>query len=212
MNMFKNIVHNEDSPLFERLKHISADKKILLIAGSVPEEEGGKLYNTSYVFDDGRYLGKHRKVHLFDVNIPGGIVFRESDVFTAGRENTVLDTKFGKIGVAICFDLRFPEMIKAMALAGAKMIFAPAAFNTTTGPLHWELVLRARALDSQTFLCACSPARNMELSYHAWGHSAIVGPMGEIVGMCREGAQTLICEIDSQAVDEARRQLPLLTG
>ncbi len=209
--VFRNNIHNEGSELFERLKKISHDKKILLIAGSVPEEEDGKLYNTSYIFEDGKFLGKHRKFHLFDVNIPGQIVFYESQVFSPGEKLTVLDTKFGKIGVMICFDLRFSEMARLMALQGVQMIFAPAAFNTITGPVHWELVLRSRAADAQSFLCACSPAFNDDLSYKTWGHSAIVDPRGKVLKMCGLDPATILHEINLDDVTRARSELPVLT-
>lgn len=212
VKVFRDNIHNEESVLFERLKKISGDKKIFLIAGSVPEEENGKLYNTSYIFEDGRFLGKHRKFHLFDINIPGKMVFRESDIFTRGEKLTVLETKFGKIGVMICFDLRFPEMARLMALQGAQIIFAPAVFNTVTGPLHWELVLRSRAVDAQCFLCACSPALNEELTYKAWGCSAVVDPWGKVIQMCRAVPATTLCEIDLQEVAEARGRLPILAS
>lgn len=210
VKVFRDNIHNEGSVLFERLKKISGDKKILLIAGSVPEEENGKLYNTSYIFEDGKFLGKHRKFHLFDVNIPGQIVFYESQVFSRGEALTVLDTKFGKIGVMICFDLRFPEMARLMALQGAQMIFAPAAFNTARGPAHWELVLRSRAVDAQSFVCACSPALNSELSYKAYGHSAIVDPQGKVLEMCDSNPATILREIELDEVTQARGELPVL--
>jgi predicted amidohydrolase len=212
VSVFRDNIHNEGSALFARLKKISGDKKILLIAGSVPEEENGKLYNTSYIFEDGKYLGKHRKFHLFDINIPGKMVFRESDIFTPGERLTVLETKFGKIGVMICFDLRFPEMARLMSLQGAQIIFAPAVFNTVTGPLHWELVLRSRAVDAQCFLCACSPALNEELAYKAWGCSAIVDPWGKVLKMCQSKPTTIVQEINLDDVDEARNKLPILTS
>ncbi|MEI3102322.1 MAG: nitrilase-related carbon-nitrogen hydrolase [Oscillospiraceae bacterium] len=100
---------------------------------------GGRIYNTCFVFDSqGRQIARHRKVHLFDVDLPG-MRFRESSTFTPGEKVTVFDTEYGKMGCAVCFDLRFPELFRAMAVRGAKVIFLPAQFNTTTGPTHWEL-------------------------------------------------------------------------
>ena len=181
------------------------------MAGTLPERDGDSLYNTCYVFEDGWFLGKHRKYHLFNIDIEGGISFHESRVFTAGSRVTTIDTGYGKIGVAICFDIRFPELFKLMALEGARIIFMPGAFNHVTGPLHWEISLRARAIDSQCFVIGCSPALNSDASYKAWGHSAVVDPMGNVVTMLDSEAGMIVEDIDLEEVERTRRQLPLLS-
>ena len=107
----------------------------------------------------GRQAAKHRKVHLFDIQVEGGQHFRESDTLTPGRASTVFDTEFGKIGLCVCFDFRFPELALRMARDGARLILVPAAFNMTTGPAHWELMFRSRAVDGQCFAAGISPAR-----------------------------------------------------
>ena len=132
---------------------------VYLVGGSVPETEGERLYNTCYVFDrEGRQIAKHRKVHLFDVDIPG-MRFRESATFSQGEEITVFDTEFGKMGAAICFDVRFPELFRSMAVRGAKVIFLPAQFNMATGPAHWAETLKIRAVDNELFFVGASAAR-----------------------------------------------------
>lgn len=103
-------------------------------------------------------IGKHRKAHLFDIDIKGGQRFRESDTLTPGNTDTVFETEFGRMGVMICFDIRFPELARMMVNDGARAIFVPAAFNMTTGPAHWELTFRARALDNQIYMVGCAPA------------------------------------------------------
>lgn len=121
-------------------------------AGSV---DGDAIYNTCYVFDQqGTQQAKHRKVHLFDIDVAGGQRFFESDTLSPGRQYTLVDTPFGKVGVAICFDVRFAELFRILALEGARLVVVPAAFNMTTGPAHWELLFRARALDNQCFVAA----------------------------------------------------------
>jgi omega-amidase len=143
------------SPSYHHLSTLSSSHKIHLVAGSIPEldTETKKLYNTSLIFSPtGSLLGKHRKVHLFDIDIPGKITFRESEVLSAGNELTLVDTPFGKIGVAICYDVRFPELAMIAARKGAFLLLYPGAFNMTTGPLHWELLARARAVDNQVCL------------------------------------------------------------
>ena len=186
---------------------------VYLVGGSMPEREGEALYNTSFVFDpEGACIARHRKVHLFDINVPGGQVFCESDVFTAGEEVTVFETKFGKIGLCICFDIRFPELSRKMALMGADLIVCPAAFNRTTGPAHWELLHRTRAVDNQLFVCAASPARDETASYVAYGHSMAVSPWGEILAEAGEGECELLVELNLAKNDEIRASLPLMSG
>ena len=180
----------------------------ILVGGSVPEREGERLYNTCFVFDEkGRQIARHRKVHLFDVDLPG-MRFKESNTFTPGKEITVFDTRFGKMGAAVCFDVRFPELFRAMAERGARVIFLPAQFNMTTGPLHWELSLRSRAMDNELFFVGASAARYEGFSYECWGHSAIVGPFGELLAQADEKEQIISAELDLAEIDRVRAQLP----
>lgn len=203
----------EKGTVWTALSEMAAENHILLIGGSMPEQDGGKLYNTCFVFDEkGRQIGKHRKVHLFDIDIPGGQYFKESDTFTPGDKITVIDTKYGKIGVEICFDIRFTEMTHLMALEGASIVFVPAAFNMTTGPAHWQLHFRARALDSQIYMCGCAPARDMNASYHSYGHSIITSPWGDVVSELYEKPGILIQNIDLDKVQAVREQLPILAA
>ena len=186
----------------------AGDNGILLVGGSIPEVEGGRIYNSCFVFDEaGRQIARHRKVHLFDVDLPG-MRFKESDTFTAGNEVTVFDTKYGKMGAAVCFDVRFPELFRAMANRGARVIFLPAQFNTTTGPAHWELSLRSRAVDNELFIVAASAARYEGFGYPCWGHSSVIDPYGELLVTCDEKEHILYAEIDLGRVDQVRRQLP----
>ncbi|MEG0662965.1 MAG: nitrilase-related carbon-nitrogen hydrolase, partial [Anaerovoracaceae bacterium] len=129
---------------------------------------------------------------------------------TPGNAATVVDTKYGKIGVAICYDVRFPELSRRMALDGAKVIILPAAFNMTTGPAHWSLSMRARALDNQVYFAANAPARDENGPYVAYGHSMIVSPWGEVLMEADEKEDIIYSEIDTDYVDSIRDQLPLL--
>ena len=186
---------------------------VYLSAGSMPElGEDGKVYNTAFVFDrQGRQIARHRKMHLFDIAVDGGQHFRESETLTAGEDVTVFDTEFGKIGLCICYDIRFPELARLMALEGARVVLVPAAFNMTTGPAHWELTFRARALDNQMFYLGTSPSRDLGASYHAWGHTIAVDPWGTVLAQMAEkpGMQTV--DLDLDRVEQVRRQLPLLS-
>jgi len=147
---------------------------------------------------------------LFDVDYPGRIQFKESTYLSSGDSVTVVETSYTKIGVAICYDLRFPELLRRMVLGGAKLLVLPAAFNTTTGPAHWRPVLRTRAIDNQAFVVACSPARNVSSSYHAYGHSLVVDPWGKVLAEAGESQEILTVDIDLDKVDETRKRLPIL--
>ena len=205
----------ETYPNGETLNMLSSaakEKNVFIIGGSIPElDEQGRVFNTSFVFDNkGNLIGKHRKVHLFDIDIKNGIRFKESEVLTSGSDITIVDTPWGKVGVAICYDIRFPELIRIMALRGAKIVFIPAAFNMTTGPAHWELLFKSRALDNQIFVAGISPARNDNYSYVAYGNSLITNPWGSIISKLDEKEGILIQDIDLEYIDEIRESLPLL--
>lgn len=208
-SVFSSYAESENGETVQFLSQTAKRYHCVLVGGSIPEKDGEKLYNTSFVFDsDGHCVGKHRKKHLFDISIPGKLSFRESDTLSSGKQDTVLSTSLGKIGVAICFDLRFPEQFIRMATQ-TNLIVVPAAFNTKTGPLHWELLLRARAVDSQSFLIACSPARNPNASYHAYGHSSIVSPWGKILAELQEEPGIVAATLNLEEALQVRRQIPL---
>ncbi len=211
-DLFPAYAEPEGGTCWQALSQMAKDEQIYLAAGSIPEaDEKGKVYNTAYVFDrEGRQIAKHRKMHLFDINVTGGQYFKESDTLTAGDQVTVFDTEFGKIGLCICFDIRFPELSRLMAQEGARIILIPGAFNMTTGPAHWELSFRARALDNQVYLLGTAPARDPQSSYTSWGHSIVVGPWGDVQGQLDEKEGVLIRELNLDEIDRIRRDLPLL--
>ncbi len=184
---------------------------IVLVGGSLTEQDGDKLYNTCYVFDrDGSLLADYRKIHMFDVDIPGKVSFRESDSFASGEDICVFDTDVGRMGVAICYDLRFPELMRAMARRGAEVILLPAKFTTPTGEAHWDLLTRARALDNELFFAAVCAARDPK--GQCYGHSLVAGPYGDIKAACDEGEAVLLCDLDLGEVDRVREQIPAFRG
>lgn len=209
---FPVYAEKEGGPSWQAMSDYARKYHIYLIAGSMPEaDDVGKVYNTSYIFDrDGKQIGKHRKAHLFDINVKNGQHFKESDTLTSGDHATVFDTEFGKMGVMICYDIRFPEFARTMVLDGARMIFVPAAFNMTTGPAHWELTFRARALDNQIYMLGCAPARDTQAGYISWGHSIVTDSWGKVMKQLDEKEGILIEEIDLDREDQIREQLPLL--
>lgn len=209
---FPIYAEKEGGPVWQQLSGYAKQYGIYLIGGSMPEKDAeGNVYNTSYIFDrEGKQIGKHRKVHLFDIDVKGGQTFKESDMLTAGDSDTVFDTEFGKIGVMLCFDIRFPELSRMMVNDGAKVIFVPAAFDMTTGPAHWELSFRTRALDNQIYMVGCAPARDVSAGYISWGHSIVTDPWGRVTGMLDENEGILLAELDMDYEEQVREELPLL--
>ena len=190
---------------------LAARYGVYLSAGSMPEKDGGKIYNTAYVFDrQGRQIAAHRKMHLFDIDVQGGQRFRESETLSPGDRVTVFDTEFGKMGLCVCYDFRFPELARLMVQRGAVVLLVPAAFNMTTGPAHWELLFRSRAVDNQAFTLGTAPARDLSASYHSWGHTIAVDPWGTVLGQLEDGPSVQLLELDLDRAAAVRQQLPLL--
>ena len=209
---FPIYAEKEGGPVWQQLSAYAKQYGVYLIGGSMPEKDAeGNVYNTCYVFDrEGKQIGKHRKVHLFDIDIKGGQTFKESDTLTAGDSDTVFDTEFGKMGVMLCFDIRFPELSRMMVNDGTRIVFVPAAFNMTTGPAHWELSFRTRALDNQIYMVGCAPARDVSAGYISWGHSIVTDPWGRVTGMLDENEGILLAELDMDYEEQVREELPLL--
>ena len=201
----------KDSYTLNKISKLAEANNVYILAGSIPEREDDKIFNTSYLFDKkGQIIAKHRKMHLFDIDVKDKITFKESDVLTAGDEFTIADTEFGKIGIGICYDVRFVELARIMVENGAMILIYPGAFNMTTGPAHWELLFRARALDNQVFCIGVAPALNTDASYHSYGHSIVTNPWGEVISQADENENLIICEIDLSGIKKIREEIPLL--
>ena len=266
----------ETSPTLRAMAAAARDARVHLIAGSIPTRDThtGKLYNTCTVFDaQGVMVASYRKMHLFDVNVEGGISFQESKTLSAGNSLTTvfipLVTQNGandvsnvanivskeksvesgatvanvvsekgvasvpsekksvesgapilsgkdiassnsgvKIGLGICFDIRFSQLAALYMQHECDMLVYPGAFNMTTGPLHWELLIRTRALDNQMFVAMCSPARDESAPYVAYGHSMVADPMGKIVARADEKETILYADVDVASIAKARQQIP----
>ena len=210
---FRAYGEESDGEAQRTLSALAAETGIYIVGGSIPELAEGNVYNTCFVYGrKGELLAKHRKAHLFDIDVEGGQRFKESDTLSAGNAVTTFETEFGTMGLCICFDLRFEELARSMCLRGAQVIFVPAAFNMTTGPAHWELLFRQRAVDNQCFTVGVSPARDESASYVAYGNSIAADPWGTV--LCRAGAgeETLCAELDLSMPAAIRRQLPILSA
>lgn len=207
---FADYAESAGGPAQQMLAAAAKENACWLIGGSICEEEDGQYYNTSYVYDpEGRCVAKHRKMHLFDIDIRGGQYFKESDVLSPGGGLTLFDTPWGRIGLAVCFDIRFADMAMAMVDSGARMLIYPASFNMSTGPRHWELLFRARAMDGQCYAIGVAPARDEGASYVSWGHSIVADPWAQVV--CDLGTEEKIevVTINLDVIDAVRQQIPL---
>uniref|UniRef100_A0A3P9LAL2 omega-amidase n=1 Tax=Oryzias latipes TaxID=8090 RepID=A0A3P9LAL2_ORYLA len=194
----------------QMLSEAAKENQVYLVGGSIPEEDGGKLYNTCAVFGPGgEMILKHRKIHLFDINVPGKICFQESETLSPGNSLSTFDTPFCKVGVGICYDMRFAELAQIYSREGCQLLVYPGAFNMTTGPAHWELLQRGRAVDNQVYVATASPARDEAASYVAWGHSTVVNPWGEVISKAGAEETVIYADIDLQYLSDIRRQIPI---
>lgn len=204
----------KESPSLAMLLNVAASTAMYIVGGSIPEvDSDGNLYNTSVsVSPNGKVLAKHRKTHLFDINVPGRITFQESSVLKPGNKATCfrIDELGINVGVAICYDLRFPDFLAIQARKhGVELMILPGAFNMTTGPAHWELLLRARALDNQIYVAGCSPSRpNSGDGYKAWGHSMVVDPWGTVVASVKDTPEIALADVALKHVHEVRTNIP----
>lgn len=212
--LFPKYAEPEGGPMWQALSDMAKKENIWLVGGSVPElGDGGAIYNTCFVFDPtGKQVGRHRKVHLFDIYLKNGQQFKESDTLSPGSDLCLVDTPFGRLGIMICFDIRFMEWARLLTDAGADVLIVPGAFNMTTGPRHWELLMRARAVDNQIFVAAASPARDPASGYVAYGHSMLVDPWGEVLHQLDEKESILVSVIDVSMNERIRSQLPVLSA
>lgn len=208
--------YSEKVPDGETCKALSDSAKqhgIYIIGGTIPEiSENGVLYNTCTVWDPkGNLIGKHRKVHLFDIDIPGGIRFKESETLSAGKQFTIVEIDGHKTGIGICYDIRFEEMARIYRNKGCEMLVYPAAFNMTTGPMHWELLQRARANDNQLFVATISPSRDTGAGYVAYGHSMVIDPWAKILASAKESEEVVVTDLDFSLVENVRQQIPIFS-
>jgi len=205
-----SIAETIPGPTSIRFSEKAKEHGIYINIGSMHEFIDGKqAYNTSVLFDDmGDMIGKYRKVHLYNAEFEDRISSKESDHIKAGDELVTAETKFGTVGLTICYDLRFPELYRSLALQGSKIIFAPAAFPSYTGSLYWETLLKARAVENQCFVVATGQIGKSSEDTTCYGNSLIVDPYGTVVAKAAEGEGVTIHEINLASVDEMRHNMP----
>lgn len=185
--------------------------RIWLHAGSVPERspDPTRVWNTSVLFDsEGERRAVYRKIHLFDIDVPGGVTARESDTVAPGDQAVVADSPWGRLGLAICYDLRFPALFAALRDAGAEVIVLPSAFTAHTGKDHWEVLLRARAIEQQSWVVAPNHGGWHNRARQSHGHSMLIDPWGLVVARASDGPGLALAELDLARVRRVRAELP----
>ena len=205
-------------PILCTLQEIAQQHQMWVVAGGLPEALTGEnrethTYNTAVVLDSaGEIVASYRKLHLFDVDIPGGATLKESDATMGGSEAKVVSTPIGKVGLSICYDLRFPELYRKLVCEmGAEILVIPAAFTAHTGAAHWHTLLRARAIENQAYVLAAGQWGKHNEKRESYGHSMIVDPWGRIVAEHGDGCGVVVSEIDLASLAKTRQQMPCLS-
>jgi predicted amidohydrolase len=196
-------------PFFSKL---AKELGVWLLIGSMPiRVEPERLANRSFLIDDqGRITAQYDKIHLFDVDLPNGEVYRESERIRAGAQAVLAPTPWGNLGMTVCYDLRFPQLYRDLAHAGASMISIPAAFTVPTGEAHWHVLLRARAIETGAFVFAPAQCGTHAGGRRTYGHSVIIAPWGEILAEAGETPGTIATVVDFTQVAAARNMIPSL--
>ncbi len=204
---------SEENPLKTAMSDLASKFGVYLVAGTIPVlADDKRVYSRTYLFDcAGKVLGEYDKIHLFDVDVSDGTKeYRESDTFCPGEKISVIDTPFGKLGLAICYDLRFPDLFRAMRLAGAEIIALPAAFTKVTGAAHWQPLIQARAIETQCYILAAAQwGQHNEGSRETWGQSMIVDPWGRIKAEKWTGCGWVQASLDKSELAQIRQQMPV---
>jgi predicted amidohydrolase len=197
------------------LSTVARDRKMWILGGSIHERDGDRLFNTAPLFDrTGELVATYRKIHLFDVHLDGQPPFRESATFTPGTELVTHPVEDLRIGLSICYDLRFPELFRGLMALGSELFAVPAQFQHQTGVAHWEVLLRARAIENQCFVAAAAQWGEFgspEESRRSYGHSMIIGPWGQVlVDAPAEGSGVWFADLDMTELRRVRKVLPAL--
>ena len=203
----------EDDLVVQGLRDLAKELGVWLSIGSalVLREDGQAANRQMLIGPDGAVVATYDKLHMFDVDLPTGETARESEVYTPGDRAVAAATPFGPLGLTICYDMRFPAVYRALATAGVKVITVPAAFTRPTGEAHWEILLRARAIETGSFILAAAQGGFHEDGRGTWGHSIAIGPWGEILGQLdHDEPGVLLVDIDPALADKARAAIPAL--
>lgn len=202
-----------DGPILARCREIARQAKVSVVYGGFWEASAtpGKVRNACvYMAADGSIQRIYRKIHLFDVDLPDGTKLLESETVEAGDDAVVADAPFGVLGLSVCYDLRFPELYRRLVDLGAIALAVPAAFTLTTGKDHWHVLLRARAVEQQSYVLAAAQTGHHYGKRWSYGHALIVDPWGTVVAQCGEGAGVAVAAVSAKRVAEVRQAVPSL--
>jgi predicted amidohydrolase len=204
----------EAGPILSAMRALAHKAGVWLLLGGFPERgsDGTRIRNTSVLLDpEGTVVAVYRKLHLFDVDVPGGKRFRESEAVESGSDVVVASTPWGGLGLSICYDLRFPELYRAMAAQGARIITVPSAFTYETGKDHWHVLLRARAVENQAYVMAPAQFGAHAPTRRSYGHALVVDPWGVVIAECSDHEGFALARLDFAYQDRMRAALPCLT-
>jgi predicted amidohydrolase len=200
-------------PTTERLAAAARRHHMWVLGGSILESSEGRMYNTSLLFDrSGEQVARYRKIHLFDVDLPGVAPVRESDTYAPGEEIVTTETEFGRVGLSICYDLRFPELYRSMMARGARVLFVPANFQHATGSAHWEVLLRARAIENQCYVLAADQIGDHEPGRTCFGRSMVIDPWGTVLSQAPDTVGVAVADLDLGRLQRIRTELPSLAN
>jgi nitrilase len=202
----------EASPVLDFVREQARRHGVMIAGGTLPERgpDATRFFNTAVLVDsDGSLLASYRKIHLFDVDLPGAR-HRESRSVAPGEKVAVAATRLGRIGLSVCYDVRFPELYRSLVDLGAEVLLVPSAFTVPTGSAHWEVLLRARAIESQAFVVAAAQWGLHDGSRRTWGHSMLVDPWGTILAQVPDGEGIALADLDLAQLHDIRTRLPAL--
>jgi predicted amidohydrolase len=210
-SLMENIRSEADDPLIAAVREVARARALMVHIGSLALKDGDKVANRAFVIDAaGDIVATYTKIHLFDVDLPGGESWRESATYVGGAEAPVVASPIGALGVTICYDLRFPYLYRALADAGASVLTAPACFTRQTGEAHWHVLQRARAIENGAFVLSAAQGGLHADGRETFGHSLIVDPWGRVLAEGGTEPGVILAEIDPAAVTEARQRIPSL--
>lgn len=210
-SLFAHVGPQEDDATLSALRETARGRGIVVHVGSLAIRDGEKIANRAFLIDrDGEIAAQYDKIHLFDVDLPNGETWRESSTYSGGDEAVLVQTPFGKLGLAICYDVRFPYLYRAYAEAGASILCAPACFTKQTGEAHWVALHRARAIENGAFMISAAQGGLHEDGRETFGHSIIVDPWGRVLAEAGAEPGVIMAEIDMEEVARARQRIPSL--
>ncbi len=211
--LFTKVREQDDDTALKAFRALAEECALWLLIGSLPIKVAERqCANRSFLIDPkGAVRATYDKIHMFDVDLPGGEVYRESKNYRPGERAVVANLPWGKLGMSVCYDLRFPHLYRALAKAGASFLSIPAAFTYTTGQAHWHVLQRARAIETGCFVIAPAQGGKHENGRHTFGHSVIVDPWGNIIAEAGDAPGVIVADIDPNKVAEARSRVPALT-